>query len=654
MIRFFHHSRLARFRSPFGAAPAGSDVRIFAEHALPEGSRVLLRLFREDGTETIDEMLPAEGGASLTVRMPDLPCLVWYFFILELPDGTSLRYGGDTGEGRLYEGEPPAWQITVYHGSFRTPDPWKRGICYQIFPDRFRRSSWEDFHRRILAHTSLGRTVRVHERWSEPPEWEPAPGEKEYSPDDFFGGDLNGIREKLAYLASLGVTTLYLNPIFESSSNHRYNTADYLKIDPVLGTREDFDRLVSEAERYGIRLMLDGVFSHTGDDSLYFNREGRYPGPGAYQSKGSPYYEWYDFRAWPDDYDCWWGFKTLPNVKETTPSYQRFILGDEGVVGTWMRAPLRGWRLDVADELPDAFIRSFRETIRRRDPDSVLIGEVWEDCSNKYGPEGRRDYVDGDLLDGAMNYPLKNALMDWLNRRTDAYAFSEQVSLLWEHYPEPFLSACMNLLSSHDDIRLLYRLADCPGRNELTRAEQQGYRPSREMLALAKRRIPLAFAFMTCFPGVPTLYYGDEAGMPGMMDPFNRGPYPWGAEDREILSAAKAIFPLRRASAPLQEGKVRMGALSRNSFGLVRLLGGQGAALLVLNASDAEDTVSIAPDSLPGGPLDGVPLPVAGSWTDALTGKVLLAEDPLVLRLAPVSFRLLLRNEPGDGGQKNP
>ena len=640
MIRFFHHSRLARFRSPFGAAPAGSGVRIFAEHALPQGSRVFLRVFREDGTETIEEMPPAEGGAALTVRMPDEPCLVWYFFILELPDGKRLFYGGDTGEGRLYGDEPPAWQVTVYDGAFRTPDPWKRGICYQIFPDRFRRSSWEDFHRRVLAHTSLGRTVRVHERWAEPPETEPAPGEKEYAPDDFFGGDFNGIREKLPYLASLGVTTLYLNPIFESCSNHRYNTADYLRVDPVLGTREDFERLVSGAERYGIRLMLDGVFSHTGDDS--------YPEAGAYQSRESPYYEWYDFSRWPEKYDCWWGFESLPNVKETTPSYQRFILGDGGVVDTWMRSPLRGWRLDVADELPDPFIRRFRETIKRRDPDAVLIGEVWEDCSNKYGPEGRRDYVDGSLLDGAMNYPLKNTLMDFLNRETDAYAFAERLALLWEHYPEPFLGACMNLLSSHDDIRLLYRLANCPGRNELTRAEQKAYRPSDAMLALAKRRIPLAFAFVTCFPGVPTLYYGDEAGMPGMMDPFNRGTYPWGSEDREILAAAKAIFPLRRASAPLQEGGMRMGALSRNCFALFRLLLGRGAALLALNASDGEETVQVCSGSLPGGPLDGVPLPVAGRWTDALTGAATDAKDPLLLTLPPVSFRLLLKDAPAD------
>ena len=648
MIRFLHHSRLARFRSPFGAAPAGSGVRIFAEHDLPAGSRVYLRLFREDGTETIGEMPPAEGGSALTVRMPDAPCLVWYFFLLDLPDGTRLYYGGNTGEGRLYGGEPPAWQITVYDGAFRTPDPWRRGLCYQIFPDRFRRSSWEDFHRRVLAHTALGRTVRVHERWAEAPETDPAPGEKEYAPDDFFGGDLNGIREKLPYLASLGVTTIYLNPIFESASNHRYNTADYLRVDPVLGTRADFDRLVSEAERYGIRLMLDGVFSHTGDDSRYFNRQGRYPETGAYQSRESPYYEWYDFSCWPEKYDCWWGFESLPNVKEMTPSYQRFILGDDGVTGTWMRSPLRGWRLDVADELPDPFIRRFRETIKRRDPDAVLIGEVWEDCSDKYGPEGRRDYVDGDLLDGAMNYPLKNTLMDYLNRETDAYTFAERVSLLWEHYPEPFLSACMNLLSSHDDIRLLYRLANCPGRNALTRAEQKVYRPSDEMLALAKRRIPLAFAFVTCFPGVPALYYGDEAGVPGMMDPFNRGTFPWGSEDREILAAAKAIFPLRKASAPLQDGGMRMGALSRSCFALFRLLPGRGAALLVLNASDAEETVPVSSGSLPGGPLDGVPLPVAGRWTDALTGAAADAEDPLTLTLPPVSFRLLLRDLPAD------
>lgn len=625
----------------------GSKVRLCANCRLPSGSEVFVRLWPEGNSETLVPMQLEGEQAVAELTLPETPCLVWYFFLIRLPGGRTLRYGAPSGEGRLVDqGEPPAYQITVYDPAFSTPAPWRHGVCYQIFPDRFRRSSWEDFRARAQYHTNLGRTVRIHDRWNEALEWQPAPGQENYSPDDFFGGDLQGIIEKLDFLASLGVTYLYLNPIFESCSNHRYNTADYHRIDPILGSEEDFSRLVAEAKQRGISLILDGVFSHTGSDSRYFNREGRYSEPGAYQGQASPYYEWYSFTSFPDGYDSWWGFPSLPNVKELTPSYQDFIMGAHGVINHWTGYGLGGWRLDVADELPDDFIRLFRKRLKEQNPEAVLIGEVWEDCSNKFGPEGRRDYVDGDLLDAAMNYPFSQALVSYLTGKTDAYAFNEALGTLREHYPKPFFDASMNLITSHDDVRLLYKLAGAPERNALPREEQQAYCPDAEALALSIKRIPLAFAMQVAFPGVPTLYYGDEAGIPGMADPFNRTTYPWGEEDAEILSAAKRLFPLKGANRVLQEGLMRMGALNLEVFALVRNLPDTGeTAVLFINRSELPQTVSLGPDTLTEGPDAGAPLSLAGRYFEVSSNDFADVSEALTVTLPPISYRLYIKGE---------
>ena len=646
MMYFYHHSRLLSCRRPQGAAAVSSVVTLSARHTLPAGSRAFVRLWQEAGAETLIPMVCTEDTATAEIRLPEQPCLVWYFFLLELPDGKRLYYGADSGEGRLMETEPPAYQITVYDPAFTTPAAWREGVCYQIFPDRFRRSSWEDFRNRVHYHTAMGRKLRIHDRWDEAPCTEPAAGEVYYSPDDFFGGDLNGIREKLPYLKSLGVTHIYLNPIFESCSNHRYNTSDYHRVDPILGSEEDFARLAKEAREMGIQLILDGVFSHTGDDSRYFNRQGRYDTAGACQGKDSPYYDWYDFKDFPHTYDCWWGFDSLPNVKELTPSYVDFVTGETGVIAHWMGHGLGGWRLDVADELPDDFIRKLRQAVKRQNPEAVLIGEVWEDCSNKYGPEGRRDYVDGDLLDGTMNYPFKDAVVDFLVGRTDAFGLTHRLGMLREHYPKPFFEACMNLLSSHDDVRLLYLLAGSPARNAMSREEQKVYAPSAENLALARRRVPLAFALTLCHPGVPTLYYGDEIGLPGMADPFNRTTYPWGREDAALLCEARRLFPLRQNNPALTRGCTRMGPIHPDVFAILRYLpDGSNAVLLLVNAGQDEARFTFSTDLLQEGPDGETPPSFAGLYQEVGSEETSYLFEGCSLSLPPVSYRLFIKGE---------
>ncbi len=638
----YHHSRLLRCRNPQGAVPCNTTIHFTAEAWGDEGARVYLRLWR-DGGERLYEMQRADGRVFVSVPMPDIPCIIWYFFVIHTSDGQTFYYGADSGEGMFVMHEPQSYQITVYDGAFETPAHLREGIAYQIFPDRFKRSSWEDFYNRARYHTGLGRFLRLHDRWSEEICIEPSPGQRYYSPDDFYGGDLSGIREKLPYLASLGVTMLYLNPIFESQSNHRYDTADYNRIDPLLGDEADLRRLCEEARALGIRIMLDGVFSHTGADSRYFDKYNRYDDVGAAESTDSPYHGWYTFTKFPDEYSCWWGFPMLPNVNEMDAGYSEFITGEHGVLRHWADVGATSWRLDVADELPDAFIRKLRARVKRDDPEAVLMGEVWEDCSNKLGPEGLRGYVYGDELDCAMNYPFTDATIAFLTGRMDANQYNHAMQRLREHYPRPFYEACMNLLGSHDIVRPATALSGAPDRNALNRSQQRAYTPAPADAARGKRRLIAATALQCAMPGVPCIYYGDEAGMTGMADPFNRGTYPWGSEDPTLLAAFTALLQARKNTAALRRGLTRMGALTPDVFAVIRYTqDGDRPAVLLLNRSERPVPVTLLPESLNEGPDADTPVPLQCRLTDVLTGEALAATDGITVTLPPITAKLLI------------
>ncbi len=639
-----HHSRLLAFRNPQGAVPCGTNVRIEAELSGDEGVQIFLRTYHASLGEALIPMRMEFGRATAEMTVPNEPGIVWYFFVLHTSEGQTFYYGAESGEGMFAMHEPQSYRITVYDGAFQTPAKWREGIAYQIFPDRFRRSSWEDFRNRARYHTSLGRFLRVHDRWSEKVCHSAAAGQADYAPDDFFGGDLNGIREKLPYLSELGVTALYLNPVFESASNHRYDTADYHRIDPILGTEAEFHALCEEAKALGMTIMLDGVFSHTGADSRYFDKYGRYDTVGAHESADSSYGKWYSFQAYPNEYDCWWNFPTLPNVKELEPSYMDFIAGENGVIRHWAEVGATSWRLDVADELPDAFIRMLRSRIKALDPNGVLMGEVWEECSNKLGPEGRRGYVNGDELDCAMNYPFTVAVTAFLLGRIDAHGLNHRLQSLREFYPRPFYEACLNLLSSHDIVRVLTALSGAPDRNAISREQQATYRPSDRDDRLGRQRVVLATTLQMSMPGVPCVYYGDEAGMTGMADPFNRAPYPWGAEDRTLLEAFRKLMHARRDVAALKHGLCRMGALSPDVFAVLRYLPEEGApaAVAFINRSQTEQTVTLDLALVNEGPDAVTPVSLQRTWTDVLTGETHTAPQQISLTLPPVAARLLI------------
>ena len=622
--------------------PCSSSVHIEAEIGGDAGARVQLRLYSQFGVESFFDLAISGGRARCDVPMSQVPCIMWYYFIIRTSDGRTQYYGADSGEGRLESHEPRAYQITVYDGAFQTPQSWREGLVYQIFPDRFRRSSWEDFRERVKYHMEKGRFLRIHDRWSEDVCFTPAPGQEDYEPNDFFGGDCNGIREKLDYLASLGVTTIYLNPVFESASNHRYDTADYNRIDPIFGNEDEFRTLCAEANARGIRIMLDGVFSHTGADSRYFDKFSRYEDVGAYESGDSPYESWYRFSADRKQYECWWGFPSLPNVNELEPSYTAFIAGDQGVLSHWAGAGAKDWRLDVADELPDEFIRILRRRLKQNDPESVLLGEVWDDCSNKYGPEGRRGYVNGDELDSAMNYPFMEAAVAFLTGHADAYALDHALQTLREHYPKPFYEACLNLISSHDIIRAATALAGAPDRNSVSRKLQAAYQPNEKDQQKGYLRLILAAALQMALPGVPCVYYGDEAGMTGMSDPFNRGTYPWGSENETVFQNYSALMRARAESGALKRGLCRMGALSPETYAVLRWLPESGEqAILLLNRSERDQSVTLHPDDMPQGADGETPVRLAESLTDVLTGEPLsVYGGELKATLPPLTARL--------------
>lgn len=560
MVR--HDSRDPLYRTPSGARPTGSDVILRCR--ADDARAVTLRLWWDDG-EIRRPMTASPRGAGLfeiRLTLPEQSGLLWYYFIVDF-DGETRLYGNADdrlgGEGRLYDHEPPSFQLTVYDEEFDTPRWMREGLLYQIMPDRF-----------AARGKNAPEAGWLHEKWDEPPAIHVDPSTHDNRADDFFGGNFRGVMDRLDYLKELGVTAIYFNPIFRARSNHKYDTGDYETIDPSFGTREDFEALCDRARALGIRILLDGVFSHTGSDSRYFNRLGRYDSLGAYQSLESPYASWYRFKRWPDEYDCWWGFETLPTVNKSDESYRRYILtGENAIVKRWLRRGASGWRLDVADELPVPFLRTLRKSVKSVDPDAAVLGEVWEDASNKVAYGQLRCYCLGDTLDSVMNYPLREGLIGFLLGEIDAYALKRRLDALYENYPAPFAAALMNLLGSHDKARVINRLSGAEPENR-PREQRVFTLLSDAEYERGKRRFIKAWRFLCAMPGMPCLYYGDEAGAQGGDDPFCRGTYPWGHEDRALMEEIKRVNHARLKSRAAQNGSLELIAPDADTLTVVR------------------------------------------------------------------------------------
>ncbi|MFO7636447.1 MAG: glycoside hydrolase family 13 protein [Clostridia bacterium] len=531
-----------KHKTPFGGCSIGERV-VFHFHVKKAFcAREVHLVVRQDGKTDQRKIMMQHTGTQgqyevhAGVFIPEKPGL--YFYRFEILRGEAFHFCGKSmSNGMAAIGDwLPEWQLTAYQSDFTTPDWFGQGVVYQIFTDRFFGSGappGEDVLR--------GRVLR--EDWGGIPHYE-RDASGDMATDDFFGGNLKGIQEKLDHLVSLGVTCIYLNPIFEAYTNHKYDTADYLSIDPMFGDKDIFRELCTQARRKGIRIILDGVFSHTGSDSIYFNKKGTYGEGGAFQSKDSPYYEWYNFTEWPHAYESWWGVSILPAVREHTPSFLRFITGEDGVLRHWMKNGASGWRLDVADELPDVFLDHLRTAVKTEDGDGVIIGEVWEDASNKESYGKRRRYLLGSQLDSVMNYPFREAIIGFV-QSGDASLFGKRIMDVLEHYPKPAVKCLMNIIGTHDTVRILTALSPV-NQAGMDIREQAKHRMDGDALTQAIQSMKLASALQFTLPGVPCLYYGDEAGMQGYGDPLNRGCYPWGKENKELLEWYRRLGWIRK------------------------------------------------------------------------------------------------------------
>lgn len=589
MIKLFD-SRDKFYKDPFGAV--STEEKIHFKIVLPRSlscSKACLRIIADNNTFSEYLMMFWCGMYNNDYEMwechftPHDEGIYWYFFELDTNNGKQNIFKCENSScGEISNGR--SWQLTVSKSDFNTPAWLNQGIMYQIFPDRFFAS------KKPKNNVPQDRTLTTD--WQKDPVWQEN-SQGKITNSDYFCGDLAGITEKLDYLESLGVTCIYLNPIFEAHSNHRYNTADYSKIDPLLGTLDDFKKLTSELKKRNMHLILDGVFSHTGSDSIYFNKNKRYKNLGAYNSKDSEYISWYNFIKWPDKYSSWWGFDSLPEVKEENPHYNDFINGKNGIIKKWLNFGASGWRLDVADELPDSFIENIREAAKEQDPDAIIIGEVWEDASNKESYNHRRKFLLGKQLDSVMNYPFRNAILGFILGKNTNEMMEIILSIL-ENYPKQVIRILMNFIGTHDTERAITVLAGEP-LNAKPRAWQAQIKLTPEQYAHGIKLMKIASAMQYTLPGVPCIYYGDEAGLEGYKDPFNRRCYPWGHENQELIDWYKNLAKIRKNTKALSAGDFIPVEAADGLLAYIRK-DADCSLLCAFNSTNAEKMLKLSPE----------------------------------------------------------
>jgi glycosidase len=561
------------YKQPFGAVKRlQSCVFTLRFPTYIKVDRVIIVMFRPGYKEkhaTLEYHSNEDGVYNLytcTYTPQDLG-LHQYYFMVTMSGGANsmVKRPRDSASTGTFDGTE-LFQLTVYDENTKDIDWLKGGIMYQIFPDRFHKHIVLDGDGSELPPLPPGRTL--HTDWRDTPDWRPnANGDVTNS--DYFGGNLKGIEEKLDYLHSLGVTCIYLNPIFEAHENHRYNTANYERVDILLGSEDDFRSLCEKAKRVGIGIILDGVFSHTGADSIYFNKYGRYgERSGAYRDPESVFKNWYNFTHYPQVYESWWGFESLPNVNENNPDYTNYICGEDGILQKWLKLGASGWRLDVVDELPDEFIDSLNKAVKAVGGDKVIYGEVWEDATTKEAYGQRRRYLTGGQLDSVMNYPFKEAILRYI-RYGDAAGLKNGVMTILEHYPKPSVDILMNFLSTHDIERALTRLAG-------KEIESNG-REWQEANSLSDAEYIYGIALLKCamvlqffLPGIPCIYYGDEAGAEGYKDPFNRRTYPWGRENTDLLNFTRELATIRKGCQVFTEGELEFVSVTADTCVFLR------------------------------------------------------------------------------------
>lgn len=562
--------------SDCGAFPEGKSILFTL--TLPRSLGALgavIRIARDKGEDT---------DIPLTCRMSELCCEEYtaeialekglYFYEILILRGleTLFSYTENNYDYTFRSSSDGRFSLLIYDKDYV---PMKRErMMYHVFVDRFAKSDSVALPRRDDAE--------YEDDWySQKMQYAKVKGG--FVKNNFFyGGSLIGVIEKLDYIKSLGTSVIYLSPIFHAYSNHKYDTGDYMRVDECFGGDEAFAELIAKAKERDITIILDGVFNHTGDDSIYFNKYEKYDSLGAYNSKDSEYYDWYNFKDYPDDYECWWGIPIMPRLMQNNKACRDFFT--QKVCKKYIEMGIGGFRLDVADELCDDFLYEFRSSMRNLSKDAALIGEVWENAVLKEAYGERRHYFEGGQLDGVMNYPFRAAAIDYF-KYGDSEIIADTLKSLWATYPRQVCHSLMNIIGTHDTERILSVLGDAD-LYITNNTEADEYRLTADMREIAKKKLMALSAMQYTVYGFPCLYYGDEAGMEGLHDPFCRRPFPWGLEDAELTEHYKKLGQLREDKI-FTDGDFKVIYASGGLFVYERGLGERRVRVLI-NASDEE------------------------------------------------------------------
>ena len=519
-----------------------------------DASEVVFKFYC-DKTQTFTDYATCKNNDKFTLILSSLPTGLYFYYIICDGEIYIPSYNLNAVKGYDYQN---GYQLLVYEEGYKTPLWLKGGVIYQVFPDRFCK---------VGENPNLPQG-KIFRNWGEQPYYKPNEKGKILN-NDFFCGNFKGIESKVSYFKELGVTALYLNPITKSYSSHRYDTANYLEIDDILGTKEDFISLCDTLHKNGIKVILDGVFNHTGDDSIYFNKYQTYPEPGAYQGEQSKYYNWYSFENFPDKYTCWWGIDVLPTINKNSLEFEDFIAGENGVIEKYLSLGADGYRLDVVDELPPRFVKKIRKAIKNKIGDGVIIGEVWEDATNKIAYDLRREYFQGNELDSVMNYPLKNAIIDFIKSK-DCKNLCQTVLTQINNYPKEALDLLMNILGTHDTARILTVLSpyEIPKTRDEMAKMSLTYKEKQNAFKLLKIAVLLQFTLY----GVPSIYYADEIGTTGAKDPFNRTCFNWDFNEfnKEVFGFYKQISTIRNSNSVFIDGECKVVKAENGVFAFTR------------------------------------------------------------------------------------
>ncbi len=540
-----------------GAFPCGTNIEFTVDVPRMLGASAVVLRIAEDGKEEKDmplSFVSSTAGLDRYILTLDTRALCprkenglfFYEFLFVRGMDTLFTCTHNYVDFWLERSSAGRFLLLIHTSDYDTPKWFEGRVMYHIFVDRFCRGEGE---------------IEIRDDAIMNEDWEggiPQFAAKQGDPlknNMFFGGNLWGVAEKLDYLKSLGVGVIYLSPIFEAYSNHKYDTADYLTVDSMFGGDAAFENLVKKAKEKDIYIILDGVFNHTGDDSVYFDRYGKYGKTGAYSNPESEYRNWFRFKEYPNKYESWWGIDIMPRLNHTVEDCRKFFTGKDGVAEKYIKMGIGGWRLDVADELSDEFLDEWREAVKQSSKgEGIIIGEVWENAAEKIAYSSRRRYFRGKQLDSVMNYPVRNGILAFVIDK-DAHFLSDVLKSIYASYPKCSCDALMNLLGTHDTERILTVLGDGhEDTSSLTNTELSVKKLTEADRERAIKMLKLASSIQYTVYGVPSLFYGDEAGIEGYHDPFCRRTYPWGRECEELLEHYRKLGKIREEHGVFADG----------------------------------------------------------------------------------------------------